>query len=68
MPCLPCPEDHNVVSEDCSVAYKEDIFVLGPFSGLSTAAEPLQVIPWRANKIGRLVPFQTWEMDCDEIR
>lgn len=42
--------------------------MLGPFAGLSRAAEPFQVILWQASKIGRVVPFQTWEMDCDEIR
>lgn len=58
------PEDHSVVSEDSSMAYKEDISVLGPFSSLSRDAEPFQVIPWQASKIGRLVTFQIWEMDC----
>lgn len=46
------PEDHSVVSEDCSMAYNEDTSVLGPFSSLSRDAEPFQVIPWQASKIG----------------
>lgn len=33
------------------------------------AAKLLQLIAWHANRIGRLhpVPFQTWEVICDEI-
>lgn len=57
-------------SAHVSVAYEEDTSVLGQFPGLSRAAKLLQVIAQRASRIGRLllVPFQTWELDCDEIR
>lgn len=62
--CVSAYEDHIVC-----MAYEDIISVLGRCSGLSRTAKLLQVIAQWVRRTGRLllVPFQTWEMGCDEI-
>lgn len=53
-----------------SAAYEEHVPVRRQLSGLSRAAELLQVVARQARRTRRLllVPFRTREMGCDEIR